>query len=561
MATDSATTPGWPWQRTKKDLMASIVVFLVALPLCMGISIASGVDPARGLITGIIGGLIVGFISGCPLQVSGPAAGLTVIVYELIRSSKERFLAQQGNLEALGESTRQALEAQAMQYAIIVMGLVVFLGGLLQLLAAFCKLGRWFRAVSPAVIRGMLAGIGILIFASQFHVMLDHDPAGGGLENLMTIPMAIYDAFKDANGGLHQLAAATGAITIATIVLWGRFAPERLKFLPGPLLAIVLATLFAQTFALGIKSVQVPSNLLTDVQLPTMDWRTLLWDSAILIGAFELAAIASAETLLCATAVDQMQSGQRTNYDRELMAQGVGNVTCGLLGALPMTGVIVRSSANIQAGGQTRVSAILHGVWLLLFVAALPFLLNYIPKAALGAILVYTGYKLVNWKAALELWKVDKTELLIFLATVVVIVSVDLLSGVLLGIALAAIKLLHTFSYLEVDFKQESPERATLNLRGSCTFVRLPLLAETLEQVPAGTELHVDFVDVDYIDHACLDLLMNWSKQHEQTGGQLVMDWESLRGRFYRDGRTKMEDRENRTDTRVREKGLKAATY
>ncbi|MCA9266900.1 MAG: SulP family inorganic anion transporter, partial [Planctomycetales bacterium] len=249
--------------------------------------------------------------------------------------------------------------------------------------------------------------------------------------------------------------------------------------------------------------------------------------------AIFMAVVASAETLLCATAVDQMHRGPRTRYDQELLAQGVGNTVCGLLGALPMTGVIVRSSANVQAGGQSRMSTILHGLWLLLFVAALAFLLRMIPTACLAAILVYTGYKLIDPKSLKELWKVGPSEVAIYAATVLVIVFEDLLMGVIVGIVLSAIKLLVTFSKLKTDLSIDSANgKAVLRLAGAATFLRLPQLAAALERVPGQAELHVDLRGLDYIDHACLELLANWSQQHESTGGTLVMDWDWLHARF-----------------------------
>ena len=249
-----------------------------------------------------------------------------------------------------------------------------------------------------------------------------------------------------------------------------------------------------------------------------------------------IAVVASAETLLCATAVDQMHQGPRTRYDRELLAQGAGNVVCGFFGALPMTGVIVRSSANVQAGARTRLSAILHGIWLLIFVAGLAFLLRLVPTASLAAILVYTGFKLVNPKSIKELRRYGWGEVMIYAATVSTIVVFDLLTGVLVGIGLAAAKLLYTFSHLAVELNPNpGTNQVTLSLQGAATFVRLPRLASELEKVPERAELHVDLQHLDYIDHACLDVLMNWAKQHESTGGTLVVDWESLHARFDRE--------------------------
>src|SRR5262245_12119406 len=329
----ASKSPG-PWLGLQQDLFASVVVFLVALPLCMGIAVASGAPPAMGIITGIIGGLVVGALAGSPLQVSGPAAGLTVIVYEII---------QEHGMEKLA--------------------VVVMLAGLIQIQWAWLKLGQWFRAVSPAVVHGMLAGIGVLIFASQFHIMIDDVPKGSALANLATLPAAIWKGLvaDDDPSTSHHLAARIGLLTIATIVLWTLYAPKSVKAVPAVLLGVSVATGLTIWLDVPISHVAVRDNLLAIIQLPS--WNTLshFIDPALVGEALALALIASIETLLSATAIDNLHHGLRTRYNRELFAQGTGNLLCGLLGVLPMTGVIVRSAANVQAGGRTRASAIMHG--------------------------------------------------------------------------------------------------------------------------------------------------------------------------------------------------------
>jgi MFS superfamily sulfate permease-like transporter len=311
----------------------------------MGIAIASGVPPALGLITGIVGGLVVGFLAGSPLQVSGPAAGLTVLVWEMIQ-----------------------------QHGIGMLGAIVLLAGVLQMLMGVLRMGQWFRAISPAVIQGMLAGIGVLIIASQIHVMVDDGPKGSGLKNLLSIPEAIYKGLLPIDGSSHHLAAAVGIATMALIFLWS-YMPKKLQIVPAPLVAIVIVTLVVMFLQLPIKYVNVSGNLFSETAFPTWEAFARLLSPAVIGSAVALCFIASAETLLCATAVDRMHQGERTQYNKELFAQGVGNSLCGLLGALPMTGVIVRSTANVGAGGKTRVSAILHGVWILGLVALAPFIL------------------------------------------------------------------------------------------------------------------------------------------------------------------------------------------
>jgi MFS superfamily sulfate permease-like transporter len=199
-----------------------------------------------------------------------------------------------------------------------------------------------------------------------------------------------------------------------------------------------------------------------------------------------------------------------------------------------MTGVIVRSAANVEAGARTRASAVMHGAWLLLFVVAMPWLLRMIPTASLAALLVFTGIKLVNLKVLKELRQFGRGEVAIYVITVVMIVSTDLLTGVLVGIGISAAKLLYTFSHLKIDLQSDpGGSKTVLYLNGTATFIRLPKLASALEQVPAQAELHVRFESLQYIDHACLDLLMNWEKQHEATGGRLVIDWETLTACFH----------------------------
>lgn len=500
----NATTSNTRLATFGHDVLASVVVFLVALPLCLGIALACGLPPAVGIITGIVGGIIVGTLSGSPLQVSGPAAGLIVLILDLV-----------------GDKGVAAL------------GPVVLIAGAVQLLAGVFRLGQWFRAVSPAVIHGMLTGIGVLILASQFHIMVDDKPRGSGVANLLSLPESIWKGLVPADDTVHHFAAWVGAMTIGTLVLWNTVLPKRWRIVPGPLVAVIVATVAAQVNWLPIGYVKLPANLSDAVTWPGANWLDLFRDPDIWVLGGTFAVVASAETLLCATAVDQMHPGPRTKYDRELMAQGIGNTICGVLGALPMTGVIVRSAANVEAGAKTRLSAVLHGFWLLVCVTSLPFVLRLIPTSGLAAILVYTGYKLVDVKGARELARESRSEFLIFLAVVVGVVVTDLLTGVLLGVALSALKLLITFGHLEVRV-EEHPEkiRSYLHLEGAATFLRLPKIVEILDTVSANTELHVRFDHLSYIDHACLNLLLAWQKRHEATGGTLVIDWETLRAKF-----------------------------
>ena len=474
----------------------------------MGIAQASGMPAVAGIITGIIGGIVVGSIAGSPLQVSGPAAGLYVLVYDMV----QRF--------GVGK-----------------IGLIVLAAGLLQMLAGTLKLGQWFRAVSPAVVQGMLAGIGVLILASQLYVMLDKTSKGSGIERLKGLPAAISDTLM--TGGPSLTAGMIGLITIASIVLWSMLAPKKLQAIPGPLVGTLIAIAIAALIKAPIMYVTVPDNIWSVVSLPTTTLiDNILGDTdllkGMLLGAFSIALIASAETLLCATAVDQMHSGPRTKYDQELTAQGVGNTICGVLGALPMTGVIVRSSANVAAGAKTKLSAVLHGFWLLIFATFFASALRWIPSSALAAILVFTGYKLAYPKIVPTLMKFGWAEAAIYFITIATIVLTNLLEGVLVGLGLSLLKLLYAFSHLVIR-REDKPgsKRVDIHLDGTATLIKLPKLAQTLEALEPGSEVHVHIQDLDYIDHACLDLLTNWDKQHKGTGGSLTIEWDELSQKYH----------------------------
>ena len=264
-----------------KDVSASFVVFLVAMPLCMGIAIASGVPPERGLISGIIGGVVIGALSGSPLLVSGPAAGLVVMVFDIVQT-----------------------------HGITALGPILLLAGALQCLAAALQLGRWFRAISPAVVHGMLAGIGVLIIAGQLHVLIDNKPMASGLENIMAAPDAMLGLLPlDGAGG--EAALFIGLITIATMLAWERFSPAALRLIPGALLGVGVATALAAAFALSVAHVALPDRIWDAIALPDAGMFTLVPLPALLLSALALAFVASAESLLSASAVDRMQDRVR----------------------------------------------------------------------------------------------------------------------------------------------------------------------------------------------------------------------------------------------------------
>jgi len=490
----------------KQDLLASVVVFLVALPLCLGIAIASGMPPAAGLITGIIGGIVAGSLSGCPLQVSGPAAGLAVLVYEIVQT--------------------QGVEK---------LGVVVLLAGVIQIVAGFLRAGQVFRAISPSVVYGMLAGIGVLIFGAQFHVMVDDKPRENGLMNLLAIPESIGKGLFPIEGGSHHLAAYIGVGTITILILWSKFAPKALKWIPGALVAVIVTTAVSAGLALPIKYVQLSDGFLGAIRFLNFSELPGLLNGDILLLAFTVAFVASAETLLSAAAVDQMHDGPKANYNKELLSQGVGNTLSGLMGSLPMTGVIVRSATNVAAGAKTRMSTILHGVCLLALVAAFPGVLRMIPTASLAAILVFTGYKLVNVQNIRRLLRYGGAPIVIYGATLVGIVATDMLKGILLGLTLSILKVVYARTHFNMRVQPHSNGRRTdVYLEGAATFLRLPRFVDALESIPAEQDIYVRLRDLEYVDDACLEALTSWQLQRTQRGSMVSIEWDEAM-QLYRD--------------------------
>lgn len=492
----------------KKDFPASIVVFLVALPLCLGIAIASGVPPALGLVTGIIGGIVVGLLTGSPLQVSGPAAGLTVIVYTIVQN-----------------------------YGLKGLGLAVFLAGSIQVIAGIAGIGRWFKAISPAVIYGMLAGIGLIIISSQIHIMLDTAPLASPIQNYLALPSSLIEIFANGHGFLgspHQHAAAIGLITIVTLVMWDKYRPQSLHALPGALVAVVLATVLASAWSMPVSKINIPANIVDSFTFLNASALSFLKDAQFIDEVIGLAVIASAETLLCASAIDKMQVETHTKYNKELAAQGIGNMLCGVIGALPMTGVIVRSSANVEAGAKTQLSAILHGIWILILVLSFSFILKHIPSSSLAAILVYTGYKLINVAAIKKMLKYGNSEIIIYGVTVGGIIFVDLLFGVLAGFILSLLKILVTMSYVKFII-DEQDSHIDIHFKGAATLVTLPKITDQLEELlHHNKSLTIHFDNLYYIDHACADYLESMGQRFKSRGLRMNIDHEKLQPKIHR---------------------------
>jgi MFS superfamily sulfate permease-like transporter len=479
--TQEKASPRPGWQQTfGKDLGASLVVFLVALPLCVGVAVASGVPAELGIVTGIVGGIVVGLMPGSTMQVSGPAAGLTVLVADTVA-----------------------------KHGIGALGVIVLGAGLLQLLLGVLRCGTWFRAISPAVVQGMLAGIGLVLILGQLYPLMGGTQPSGTWAKVSGLPDLVVRAFTTSAG---LTALGVGVLTIAVIVLWQR-TPPRLRVLPGVLVGVVVATAVSVVAGFDLHRIEVGS-LHDELHLPDLS----LLNTGVVGAAVVFALVSSAESLFSAAAVDRMHNGPRTRYNTELIAQGAGNTVCGLLGALPMTAVIVRSAANVQAGAQTRASRVLHGVWLLLFVVALPGVLGLIPSAVLAALLVHSGWKLLGLKGVAEMLRVDRAEAAILVLTAGLIVATDLLTGTVAGLLAAVVKTAWDVSHLSVTVTPQGDDDEVVVLRGNATFLRLPRLLAVLEGLPLTKHVRLDLTGLRHLDQACHQAIENWAARHREAG-------------------------------------------
>lgn len=455
----------------RSDISASLVVFLVALPLCVGVAVASGVPAELGLITGIVGGLVAGALPGSSLQVSGPAAGLTVLVYEAVRA-----------------------------YGLAALGLLVLAAGVLQMGLGALRLGRWFRAVSVAVVQGMLAGIGLVLIAGQLYAMADAPAPSGGIAKATGLAGLAAAADPEA--------LALGGATIVLLVLWPR-CRRAARLVPAPLAAVGLVTAATALLGPDVRRVEV-RGILDAVQPPGAAEFVRLTEVGVVGTVLAFALIASAESLFSAAAVDRLHRGPRTDYDKELIAQGAGNAVCGVLGALPMTAVIVRSSANVRAGARTKASRILHGAWLLLFTVALPAALGLIPVAALAGLLVHAGCKLIPVRELGPLWREHRGECVVLGVTAVAIVTTNLFEGVLMGLAVAVGKTAWDISHVHVETEDRGEEGLVVRVVGHATFLRLPKLLDALEALPRDRVVRLDLAGLRHVDHACAAALEGW---------------------------------------------------
>jgi len=463
----------------KRDLIASLVVFLVAVPLSLGIALASGAPLMAGLIAAAVGGIVVGLCGGAPLQVSGAAAGLSVMVF--------------GMVQQFGWATTCAITVMA---------------GLIQIALGVFKTGRITLAISPAVVHGMLAGIGVLIVLGQIHVVLGGTPQHSAIKNLQALPEQIAD--------LHGPTVGLGLLTIALLLVLP-YMPKPIRSLPGALVAVTITTLVALGMHIDTARINLPENLTSAFSLPHLPTGNYV---AIVIAALTMALVASTESLLSAVATDKLHTGPRSDLDRELVGQGLGNLVSGLIGGLPVTGVIVRSSANIGAGAQTRLSAILHGVWVIVFVALLGSMLRQIPTAALAGLLVVIGAKLVNFHHVRQL--MSHREAAVYGVTLFGVVAFSLLTGVGMGIAVAVGMLLHRLAHSKIVTEERSG-RWHVRVEGNLTFITTPKLTTALAKIPAGADVDIDLM-ADFMDHAAFEALHNWRLQQERSGGHVDID-------------------------------------
>ncbi|KDN20868.1 SulP family inorganic anion transporter [Amycolatopsis rifamycinica] len=467
----------------RHDLPASLVVFLVAVPLSLGIALASGAPVAAGLVAAVVGGIVAGALGGSALQVSGPAAGLTVVMAETIQT--------------FGWAVTCAITVAA---------------GACQILLGLSRIARAALAISPAIVHGMLAGIGVTIVLGQLHVILGGKAQSSAVENVAELPAQIV--------AHHDAATIVGLITIAILLVWPKL-PSAVRKVPGPLAAIAVATVVSVAFGMTLPRVDLPGDLLNIHLVPQLPdgW------GGFALAVVTIALIASVESLLSAVAVDRMHTGPRANLDRELVGQGTANMISGALGGLPVTGVIVRSSTNVASGAKTRVSAVLHGVWVLLFVVLLAGLIESIPLAALAGLLVHVGAKLVNpghMKTVLA-----HGDLPVYLLTLGGVVVFDLLTGVLAGIGLAVVLMLRRTVWSGIHIERESTGREGDNWRvvveGVLTFLSVPRLSKVLGSIPGGVTVRLELV-VDYLDHAAFESLHTWQQAHERAGGTVEVD-------------------------------------
>jgi carbonic anhydrase/SulP family sulfate permease len=489
-----------------KDLPAGLVVFLVALPLCLGISLASNAPLAAGIIAGIVGGLVVGALSGSSTSVTGPAAGLTAVVATQI--------AELGSF-------------QAFLVAVIVAGALQIVFGILK--------GGFLSSFFPSsVVKGLLAAIGIIIILKQLPHLVGYDANPVGDTDFCQTNQK--NTFTELPAALQMFlpgAAVIGLLSVGLLIFWGKVSWLQKSLIPGPLVAVLFGTAvnlvliqmghpwaIAPTHLVQVPVAEGASGFLQLFSFPDF---SALAKPAVYGAAVTLAVIASLETLLTIEAVDKIDPQQRKSpANRELLAQGAGNMVSGFLGGLPMTSVIVRSGANLNAGAQTKISAIFHGVLLLGCVALLPRWLNQIPLCALAAVLIVTGYKLASPKIIGQMWKEGKYQFLPFAITVIAIVFTNLLTGILIGLGVSLLFILYSNfrrPIHQVLEKHISGNVMRIELPPQVSFLNRAAMQKSLYAIPAGGSIMIDARNADYIDPDILDLLADFKNVTAKAHG------------------------------------------
>jgi MFS superfamily sulfate permease-like transporter len=491
----------------KHDLPAGLTVFLVALPLCLGISLASGAPPHTGILSGIIGGLVVSLISGSQLGVSGPAAGLSTVVAASIAGFHD--------------------------YRVYL--LAVFFAGVFQVLLGGLRLGTVANYFPSAVIKGMLAAIGIILISKQIPLAVGYDRPDFWTEGFAGLFSGNH-FYTSISNFYHHFSGTVVLITVVSLAIMSLLGPifrQKVKWLPLPLVVVLsgvglslLLPAFNPVWALKTTQiVSIPDNIFSAITTP--DFSRITSDPRIFRDAFTIGLLASLETLLCVEAIDKLDPLKRkTPVNRELIAQGLGNMACGMVGALPMTAVIVRGAANVDAGGRTRLSAFTHGLFLLLAVSLIPFALGMIPFASLAAILIMTGYNLSRPALYRQMFRLGWNQFLPFIITIVVILATDLLEGVAIGLAISIYFLVRNNFNAEYKIEQRrelGTEHYHIKLNSMVTFLNKVNLQKTLYQAPPYSVLTIDGSDARFIDYDVLEMISEFEKQAHEKHIQLIL--------------------------------------
>ncbi len=476
----------------KHDLASGLAVFLVALPLCLGISLASGAPLYAGILSGIIGGIVVSMVSGSHLAVSGPAAGLTTVVSASIIS--------------LGD------------YRVFL--LTVIIAGVLQLILGLLKFGTIANYFPSSVIKGMLAAIGIILIAKQVPLALGYNQPDFWTTGLLHLFSAnnFTAGFEAINEHITRTTLIIAIVSLVLLIVLQQPFARKLKIIPSSLIVVVAGVLIGIFFSVSPVSlkpaqlVNIPSNIFANINFP--DFSKLfssprVWQDGVTIGL-----LATLETLLCVEAIDKLDRHNRiTPSNRELMAQGIGNILCGLVGAIPITAVVVRGAANVDAGARTKLSAFTHGLFLLFAVLLIPFLLNKIPYASLAAILLVTGYNLCKPKLFVNMWRLGMKQFLPFVITIIVILATDLLIGVMIGLLLSSYFIIQNnfkAEYKVVRQKQNQTDILYIKLNSNVTFLNKVKLKKTLDEVPEYSVLTIDGSECNFIDYDILEIISEY---------------------------------------------------